>query len=46
MEIDKKDRLILINQYEILKHLNPDYKSEYERNIEILENGSRQGFKP
>ncbi len=39
MDLSKKDRLFLINQYEILKALNPDYSSDYEESIEILQNG-------
>ena len=39
MELTKKDRLFLINQYEILKALNHDSASHYEELIEILANG-------
>lgn len=39
MDLSKKDRVFLINQYEILKALNPDYSSDYEESIEILQNG-------
>lgn len=39
MELTKKDRLFLINQYRILASLNKDEKSHYEELIEILENG-------
>jgi hypothetical protein len=37
--ISKTNRLILINQYEILKHLNTDLKEHYDKMIKILENG-------
>lgn len=39
MELTKKDRIILINQYRILAKLNPDESSHYEELIEILQNG-------
>lgn len=39
MELDLKDRLILYNQYEILKKLEPDKKEKYELNQVILLNG-------
>lgn len=39
MELSKKDRLILFNQYEILKNLNPDEKKYYETNQEIIQEG-------
>jgi uncharacterized protein YfbU (UPF0304 family) len=39
MELTKKDRAILINQYRILKHLDPDSADRYDRLIEILERG-------
>lgn len=39
MELSKKDRVILINQYRILSHLDPDSSSRYEELIEILESG-------
>ena len=39
MELDLKDRLILYNQYEILKKLEPDRKEKYELNQVILLNG-------
>lgn len=39
MELSKKERLILFNQYEILKHLNPDEKKYYEINQDILQGG-------
>lgn len=39
MELTKKDRLILINQYQILKRLDPDSAKQYEQAIEILTNG-------
>lgn len=39
MELSKKERLILFNQYEILKKLNPDEEKYYEINQEILQNG-------
>ncbi|HCC79694.1 MAG: hypothetical protein A2X25_08965 [Chloroflexi bacterium GWB2_49_20] len=39
MELTKKDRLMLINQYEILKVLDNDNKKFYDELIEILKNG-------
>ena len=39
MNLSKKDRAFLINQYEILKALNPDSASHYEELIEILQTG-------
>lgn len=39
MELSKKERLILFNQYEILKKINPDEEKYYEINQEILQNG-------
>jgi uncharacterized protein YfbU (UPF0304 family) len=39
MKLTKKDRLILINQFEILAALNPASKSHYDEVVEILVNG-------
>ena len=39
MEITKKDRVFLINQYEILKRLDPGNASSYDEKIEILTDG-------
>ena len=39
MELDKKDRLILINQYKILTILNPDESVRYSGYIRTLEQG-------
>ena len=39
MEIEKKDRLILINQYTILQFLDPDSRNSYEEKVEILRDG-------
>ena len=39
MEISKKDRVILRNQYQILSALNKDEADHYNELIEILENG-------
>ncbi|MDT3668953.1 MAG: YfbU family protein [Aromatoleum sp.] len=39
MEITKRDRLILINQYRILASLNKNEADHYEELISILENG-------
>lgn len=38
------ERLALWNQYEILKHLNPDDRKEYETNQEILSHGYEQYY--
>ena len=40
MEVSKKERLVLFNQYEILKCLNPDDTDYYRKNQAILEYGS------
>lgn len=37
--MDRATRLIISNQLEILKHLNPDQKDEYERQQEIVRSG-------
>jgi len=39
MDFTKKDRIVLINQYQILKRLGSDNSSHYEELIEILESG-------
>jgi uncharacterized protein YfbU (UPF0304 family) len=39
MNLTVKDRLTLINQYEILKTVNPKNLLEYEHKIEILKHG-------
>jgi uncharacterized protein YfbU (UPF0304 family) len=39
MELTKKDRVILINQYEILKRLDTDWSDRYDELIDILESG-------
>lgn len=39
MKLDKKDRLILINQYKILAKLEVSDSSYYKELIQILENG-------
>lgn len=39
MELSKKDRLLLINQYRILASLEKDEASHYNELIQILENG-------
>jgi uncharacterized protein YfbU (UPF0304 family) len=39
MDLTKKDRLFLINQYKILAFLNPDEAKYYDELIEILQNG-------
>ena len=39
MEISKKDRVFLINQYQILAILYPNDANHYNELIEILENG-------
>ena len=39
MELDMKDRLLLINQYEILRRLDAANADHYENNIKILRNG-------
>lgn len=44
MELTEKERLILYNQYEILKLLNPDEKEYYERDQEILINGFKYNY--
>lgn len=44
MELELKDRLILYNQYEILKNLEPDKKEKYEINQVILLNGYSENY--
>ncbi|AOR24310.1 YfbU family protein [Clostridium taeniosporum] len=44
MELTKKERLFLYNQYEILKHLNPEEKEDYEKNQEIVYNGFKHNY--
>lgn len=44
MELTEKERLILYNQYEILKKLNPDDKDSYEIDQEILINGFKFNY--
>ncbi len=39
MEISKKDRVLLINQYKILSAIKPDESDHYNELIDILENG-------
>lgn len=39
MELSKTERIILINQYEILKNLEEDHAEYYDKLIEILEYG-------
>ncbi|WP_079222600.1 YfbU family protein [Stenotrophomonas maltophilia] len=39
MELSKKDRVLLINQYRILSHLDESEAGRYQELIEILENG-------
>ncbi|EHN15495.1 YfbU family protein [Clostridium sporogenes] len=44
MELSKKDRLILYNQYEILKHIDSEEKERYEINQKILRNGYKYDY--
>lgn len=44
MDLTKKERLILYNQYEILKRLDPDGETLYERDQEILINGFKANY--
>lgn len=39
MQFDKKDRLVLINQYQILKQLDSSQADHYDQLIEVLQNG-------
>ena len=39
MTLDKLQRLMLVNQYEILSRLDPSSKSDYEERLEILRSG-------
>lgn len=39
MELSEKERRILVNQYEILKRIDPHEAESYEELIEILQNG-------
>lgn len=44
MELSKKERLILCNQYEILKQLNPDEAEYYEVKQEVVLNGFKYNY--
>lgn len=44
MELTKKDRLLLFNQLEILKHLNPDEADRYEVDQKIIVNGYKYHY--
>jgi uncharacterized protein YfbU (UPF0304 family) len=44
MELDIKDRLILYNQYEILKGLNPEESEEYKLMQSIVVNGFKSNY--
>ena len=44
MELTKKERLILYNQYEILKKLDPDGEENYKIDQEILINGFKANY--
>lgn len=44
MDLDIKERLMLYNQYEILKHLDPEEKEMYEINQKILSNGYKYDY--
>lgn len=44
MELTKKDRLILYNQYEILKRVDPEGEKFYEVDQEILLNGYKYNY--
>lgn len=39
MELTKTERVMLMNQYRILSHLDPDNKSNYDEKIEVLQSG-------
>ena len=39
MKLDTLQRMMLVNQYEILSHLDPTSKSYYDERIEILRSG-------
>ncbi|EDY84562.1 YfbU domain superfamily [Verrucomicrobiia bacterium DG1235] len=39
MKLDQKERLQLANQFKILAALYPDERSDYEKNVKILESG-------
>lgn len=44
MDLSKKERLLLFNQYEILKHINPEEAKEYEINQDILFYGYKNEY--
>ena len=44
MDLSKKERLLLFNQYEILKHINPEETKEYEINQDILFYGYKNEY--
>lgn len=39
MELSDKDRVLLINQYEILSRLDPENEKHYRERIEVLQRG-------
>ncbi|MCF6808076.1 YfbU family protein [Thiotrichales bacterium 19S9-12] len=39
MKLSKAERLILVNQYELLKHLDQKNEKDYEEKIEIIKSG-------
>ena len=44
MELSKKDRIILFNQYEILKRLDTDNAEQYEIYQDILAQGFEYNY--
>ena len=44
MLLSKQERLILFNQYEILKNINPDNEKEYKNYQEILSSGYTENY--
>lgn len=44
MKLSEETRLILYNQYEILKKLHPDYEEEYKLNQEIIYHGYEYNY--
>lgn len=44
MDLSKKERLVLFNQYEILKRLNPEEASDYDAKQDIVFNGYKYDY--
>ncbi|MEX2409846.1 MAG: YfbU family protein [Candidatus Paceibacterota bacterium] len=45
MKLDKKERLLLYNQFKILKKLEPNEADSYERYCNILQGGYKKHYR-